>query len=151
MSSVVIFKKNLEKLGKKLMLDFFYTIHDDYLLREFEEIKLKRKFYDENLTKEFLSFCEKREINIESLYFGDKKYKDLVKMKTEDLLENLKTQIKEETLEYEIIFIFFEKMDENLKIDKQIDFELDEDLFCMKKAFIHLYNVFHFDHDYLED
>ena len=151
MSSVVIFKKDLEKLGKKLMLDFFYTIHDDYLLREFEEIKLKRKFYDENLTKEFLSFCKKQEKNIESLYFGNKKYTDLVKMKTEDLLENLKTQIKEETLEYEIIFIFFEKMDKNLKIDKQIDFELDEDLFCMKKAFIHLYNVFHFDHDYLED
>ena len=61
MSSVIIFEKDIEKLGKKLMKEFYYHVHDDYLLKEFDEVKLKRKFYDENLTKEFLSFYENQE------------------------------------------------------------------------------------------
>ena len=58
MSSVIIFEKDLEKLGKKLMKEFYDHVYSDYLLKEFEEVKLKRKYYDENLTKEFLSFYE---------------------------------------------------------------------------------------------
>ena len=141
----------LEKLGKKLMKEFYYHVHDDYLLKEFDEVKLKRKYYDENLTKEFLSFHENQEKNIVSLYFDNKRYKDLVEMKTEDLLKKIETKIKDETLNYEIIFNFLVRMDINLEISKGNDFEIDEDLFCMKKAFIHMYSVYHFDHHYLED
>ena len=151
MSSVIIFEKDIEKLGKKLMKEFYYHVHDDYLLKEFDEVKLKRKFYDENLTKEFLSFYENQEKNIVSLYFDNKRYKDLVEMKTEDLLKKIETKIKDETLNYEIIFNFLDQMDIKLEISKGNDFEIDEDLFCMKKAFIHMYSVYHFDHHYLED
>ena len=141
----------LEKLGKKLMKEFYYHVHDDYLLKEFDEVKLKRKYYDENLTKEFLSFHENQEKNIVSLYFDNKRYKDLVEMKTEDLFKKIETKIKDETLNYEIIFNFLDQMDIKLEISKGNDFEIDEDLFCMKKAFIHMYSVYHFDHHYLED
>ena len=151
MSACIIQKKDLEKLGKKLMKEFYYHVHDDYLLEEFEEVKLKRKYYDENLTKEFLSFYENQEKNIVSLYFDNKRYKDLVEMKTEDLLKKIETKIKDETLNYEIIFNFLDQMDIKLEISKGNDFEIDEDLFCMKKAFIHMYSVYHFDHHYLED
>lgn len=151
MSACIIQKKDLEKLGKKLMKEFYYHVHDDYLLKEFDEVKLKRKYYDENLTKEFLSFHENQEKNIESLYFDNKRYKDLVEMKTEDLLKKIETKIKDETLNYEIIFNFLNQMDIKLEINKGDDFEIDEDLFCMKKAFIHMYSVYHFDHHYLED
>lgn len=151
MSACIIQKKDLEKLGKKLMKEFYYHVHDDYLLKEFDEVKLKRKYYDENLTKEFLSFHENQEKNIVSLYFDNKRYKDLVEMKTEDLLKKIKTKIKDETLNYEIIFNFLDQMDIKLEISKGNDFEIDEDLFCMKKAFIHMYSVYHFDHHYLED
>ena len=151
MSACIIQKKDLEKLGKKLMKEFYYHVHDDYLLKEFDEVKLKRKYYDENLTKEFLSFYKNQEKNIESLYFDNKRYKDLVEMKTEDLLKKIETKIKDETLNYEIIFNFLDRMDIKLEINKGDDFEIDEDLFCMKKAFIHIYEVYHFDHDYLED
>ena len=151
MSACIIQKKDLEKLGKKLMKEFYYHVHDDYLLEEFEEVKLKRKYYDENLTKEFLSFYKNQEKNIESLYFDNKRYKDLVEMKTEDLLKKIETKIKDETLNYEIIFNFLDQMDIKLEISKGNDFEIDEDLFCMKKAFIHMYSVYHFDHHYLED
>ena len=151
MSSVIIFEKDLEKLGKKLMKEFYDHVYSDYLLKEFEEVKLKRKYYDENLTKEFLSFYENQKKNIVSLYFDNKRYKDLVEMKTEDLLKKIETKIKDETLNYEIIFNFLDQMDIKLEISKGNDFEIDEDLFCMKKAFIHMYSVYHFDHHYLED
>ena len=133
------------------MKEFYYHVHDDYLLIEFDEVKLKRKYYDENLTKEFLSFHKNQEKNIVSLYFDNKRYKDLVEMKTEDLLKKIETKIKDETLNYEIIFNFLVRMDIKLEISKGNDFEIDEDLFCMKKAFIHMYLVYHFDHHYLED
>ena len=151
MSSVVIFKNDLDYLGKILMKEFYHQIHEDYFLKEFEEVRLKRKYYDENLTKEFLSFYENQEKNIKSLYFDNKRYKDLVEMKTEDLLKKIETKIKDETLNYEIIFNFLDQMDIKLEISKGNDFEIDEDLFCMKKAFIHMYSVYHFDHHYLED
>ena len=150
MSSVIIFEKDLEKLGKKLMKEFYNHVHEDYLLKEFDEVKLKRKYYDENLTKEFLSFYENQEKNIESLYFDNKRYKDLVEMKTEDLLKKIETKIKDETLNVNIIFEFFERMDKKLEINKDIDFEIDEDLFFMMKKFINIYNVFHYDYKELE-
>ena len=131
MSSVVIFKNDLDYLGKILMKEFYHQIHEDYFLKEFEEVRLKRKYYDENLTKEFLSFHKdkERKENIEFLYFDNKRYKDLVEMKTEDLLKKIETKIKDETLNVNIIFEFFERMDKKLEINKNIDFELDEDLF----------------------
>lgn len=151
MSSVIIFEKDIEKLGKKLMKEFYEHIHEAYFLKEFDEVKLKRKFYDENLTKEFLSFYKNREKNIKKIYFDNKRYEDLVQMETEDLLSKIETKIKDETLDYKIIFNFLHQMDIKLEISKGADFEIDEDLFCMKKAFIHMYSVYHFDHHYLED
>ena len=151
MSACIIQKKDLKKLGKKLMKEFYYHVHNDYLLKKFDEVKLKRKYYDENLTKDFLSFHKNQEKNIVSLYFDNKRYKDLVEMKTEDLLKKIETKIKDETLNYEIIFNFLDQMDIKLEISKDIDHELDEDLFYMKKAFIHMCSVYHFDHHYLED
>ena len=150
MSSVVIFKNDLDYLGKILMKEFYHQIHEDYFLKEFEEVRLKRKYYDENLTKEFLSFYENQEKNIKSLYFDNKRYKDLVEMKTEDLFKKIETKIKDETLNVNIIFEFFERMDKKLEINKDIDFEIDEDLFFMMKKFINIYNVFHYDYKELE-
>ena len=151
MSACIIFKKDLEKLGKKLMKEFYEHVHDEYMLKEFDEVKLKRKYYDENLTKQFLSFYEDEEKKIKNIYFDNKRYKDLVEMKTKDLLKKIEVQIKDETLDYKIIYNFLDQMDRELKIDKNIDFEIDEDLFCMKKAFIKMFEIFHYDNYYLED
>ena len=151
MSSCIIQKKDLENLGKKLMKEFYDHVHSNYLLNEFDEVKLKRKYYDENLTKEFLSFYENQEKNIVSLYFDNKRYKDLVEMKTEDLLSKIETKIQDETLNFKIIYNFLDQMDIKLEISKGIDHEIDEDLFYMKKAFLHMYEVFYYDSKYLED
>ena len=150
MSSVIIFKKDLDNLGRKLMKEFYHHIHDDYFLKEYEEVRLKRKYYDENLTKQFLSFHENEEKNIHKSYFGNKRFKDLLEMKTEDLLKNIETRIRDETLDVEIIFRFLDQMNK-LEINLGDDFEINEDLFCMKKAFINIYNVFHYNYQELED
>ena len=150
MSACIIRKTDLENLGKKLMKEFYECVHNDFLLKESDEVKLKRKYYDENLTKEFLSFHKNEEKKIKCIYFGNKRYKDLVEMKTEDLLKKIEGKIEDETLDYEIIFNFLDQMNIKLEISKDIDFEIDEDLFCMKKAFIHIYKVYHYYHDYLE-
>ena len=149
MAACIIQKKDLERLGKNLMKKFYYYIHDHYFLTEFDEVKLKRKFYDENLTKKFLSFYENKEKNIKILYFDNKRYEDLVKMKTEDLLKKIEGKIKDETLDYKIIYNFLDQMDRELKISKDMDHDIHEDLFYMKKAFIHIFEVFHYDYKYL--
>ena len=149
MAACIIQKKDLENLGKKLMKDFYGHVHSTYFLKEFDEVKLKRKFYDENLTKEFLSFYENKEKKNSILYFNNKRYEDLVKMKTEDLLKKIEGQIKDETLDYKIIFNFLFQMDRELKISKDIEHEINEELFYMKKAFMHMFEVFHYDYDYL--
>ena len=149
MSSCIIQKKDLERLGKNLMKEFYDHIHDDYFLTEFDEVKLKREYYDENLTEKFLSFYENKEKNIKRLYFDNKRYEDLVKMKTEDLLKKIEGKIKDETLDYKIIYNFLDQMDRELKISKDMDHDIYEDLFYMKKAFIHIFEVFHYDYKYL--
>ena len=152
MRACIIPKKNLEKLGKKLMKEFYEHVHDNYLLEEFDEVKLKRKFYDENLTKKFLSFYEDKEKNISLLYFDDnKRYEDLVKMETKDLLSKIETKIFDETLDFKIIYNFLDRMDRKLKINKGYDFEIDEDLLCLKEAFMNMFKVYHYDYIYLED
>ena len=151
MGSCIIQKKDLIKLGKKLMKEFYYHVHEKYFLEEFDEVKLKRKFYDENLTKEFLSFYKNKEKNMRLLYFDNKRYEDLVKMETKDLLSKIETKIFDETLYFKIIYNFLDQMDIKLKINIGDDFEIDEDLFCLKKAFLHMYEVFHYDYKYLED
>ena len=151
MAACIIQKKDLEKLGKKLMKEFYDHIHDNYFLKEFDEVKLKRKYYDENLTKQFLSFYENKEKTFENLYFDNKRYEDLLKMNNKDLLSKIEGKIKDETLHFKIIYNFLCQMDISLKIDKGIDFEISEDLFCMKKAFMHMFEVYHYDYLYLED
>ena len=150
MSACIIQKKDLEKLGKKLMKKIYYHLHDDYFLEKFEEVKLKRKYYDENLTKEFLSFYDNQR-NIGSLYSDNERYRDLIEMKTEDLLKKIETKIKNETLNDEIIYDFLVRMKMKLKINLSNDLKINEDLFYMEKAFFNLFSVYHFDHHYLED
>ena len=149
MSSCIIQKKDLERLGKNLMKKFYDHIHDDYFLTEFNEVKLKREYYNENLTEKFLSFYENKEKNFKRLYFDNKRYEDLVKMKTEDLLKKIEGKIKDETLDYKIIYNFLDQMDIKLKISEGIEHEIYEDLFYMKKAFIHMFEVFHYEYIYL--
>ena len=133
------------------MKEFYDHVHDEYMLKEFDEVKLKRKYYDENLTEEFLSFYKNKEKTLKNLYFGNKRYREIVEMPPEDLLSKIETKIQDETLHFEIIFNFLDQMEYKLQISKGIDHEINEDLLYMKKAFINMFNVYHYDYHYLED
>ena len=146
MRACIILKKDLEKLGKKLMKEFYKHVHDVYLLEEFDEVKLKRKYYDENLTKQFLSFYE----NKENIYFNNTIYKDFVGIENKDLLSKIETEIKDKTLHFKIIYNFLSQMDIKLKLDKDIEHEIDEDLYYMKKAFMNMFEVYHYNYIYLD-
>ena len=163
MSSCVIFKKDLDNLARKLMKEFYTHVHEDYLLNEFEEVRLKRNFYDEHFTKyflidyknkgfakpskDFLSVIKDKELL--SKMEASIKENDLDNMSNEDLLKKIETQIQDETLDVDVIYTFLTQMDKQVKLNKDIDFECDEDLFSMKKAFIQLYEVFNYKHKYL--
>ena len=143
MAACIIFKKDLEQLGKKLMKDFYHHVHDDYFLTTFDEVKLERDYYDKNLVDKFLIFHENKEKKFKNLYFGNKKYEEIVKMPPKDLLKKIEGKILDETLNYKIIFDFLY----GLKLDQ----EINEDLYYMKKAFINMFNVYHYDYIFLED
>ena len=141
MAAVIIQKKDLEELGKKLMLEIYYHVHNEYMLT-YEEVKKEKDYYEKNLVDEFLKFHEQKEKIFKNLYFGNKRYEEIVKMSHKDLLEKIEDEIKNKTLNVEIIY----RVLDDLKLDN----ELNEDLWYMKKAFINLYNVYHYDYYYLE-
>ena len=197
-SSCIIFKKDLEKLGKKLIKEFYEYIHDEELL-SYPEIILFKKYYDSFIIKDYL--LEKLKTLKNPL--EDEFYKNLIsKFKNENLilkdeneyenvtnllsklkvdikdetLENLyskvitvcknktleketfkkffsklEAEIKDETLDLDFIYHCMDHMKDKVEIDEQIEFELNEDFSYMKKAFINLYNVYHYDYTYLED
>ena len=122
------------------MKEFYNHVYDDYLLT-FKEVKLERDYYDKNLVDKFVNFYKHKEENFKNLYFGDKRYEEIVKMSPEDLFKKIEGKILDETLDVEIIFNFLDGL--------KLDVELDEDLWYMKKAFINIFEVYHYDYRYL--
>ena len=53
------------------------------------------------------------------------------------------SKIEDESLDIEIIYKILEKIN--------LEFEIDEDLFVKKKAFIYFYTIFYLYNDYLYD
>lgn len=130
----------LEKKGRELMLDFYNCIHDNYFLTEtkpgseekqFEDFISQRKYWDENAVDYY-----KKEVKV-----------ILVKhsvLKGEELLKYIEDKIKNKTIELEFVFEFLKDMDKKLNLDSDLEFEANEDLFCLKKAFLKAYDLFHY-------
>ena len=76
----------------------------------------------------------------------------LVKKKLlKNFFSQLETEIKNETLDLDFIYHCMSQLKYRVKIDEQIDHEINEDFWYMKKAFLNLYDVYHYDYTYLED
>ena len=224
-SYCIIFKKDLEKLGKKVMKEFYSLVHDKYMLT-FPEIKLKRKYYNTIILKNYLEYSleklekdyilnslkttksESKDETIESKDETIESKDETIESKDETIeskdeiiepenendilnvknllsklnvlelpeeIENLypkvveiyksdtpeqktlkkyitklKVEIEKETLDLDFIEKCIDQIEYRVKVDKQIDMELDEDFWYLKKAFINLYSVFHYDHSYLD-
>ena len=140
MASFIIRKKDLDKIGKKLMKEVYQHVRDDYMLT-FDEVKSERDYFDKNLVSKFLKFHEEKEKKYQDLYFSNKRYGEIVKMSHEELLKKIGDTI--ETIDLEIIY--------NVLKDLKLNPEIEEDLYYSKKAFISIYDVYYFHSSYLED
>lgn len=163
-SSFIIPKSMLEKNGRQLMLEFCDSIYDKECLKEHSEIREQRKYWDENVEREYKRLVLKDKhiykdkdnklitflttslgnifLNPVTLDFKDE-YKDLTKLEGKELVEYIKDKIHNSTIEIEFVFEFLNDMTKKLNLDSGIEFEINEDLLCLKKAFLMAYDLFH--------
>ena len=67
MSSVTIRKSDVERLGKDLIKEVDYFLHDEYIINSFPEMKLDQKKFDDSVNKLKDKF-ESGSLNIEEIY-----------------------------------------------------------------------------------
>lgn len=162
--SFIITESMLKNKGRELMLEFYNSIHDEYFLNSYDMIKSQRKYWDENVVKKYKKVVLKdkhlykdKDDNIVTFYTDElssilfdpvtneikDEYKDYKKIEGEDMLKYIEDEIKDKTIELKFVFNFLKDMDEDLNLDKSLEFEINEDLYCLKKAFLNAYDVFY--------
>ena len=134
MSCVIIFKKDVINFGQNLIKEVYSLLHDDYFLKEFDEVKKLRDYWDKNLVKKFKSFYRKEEKY-------DNNIKKLFIMPEDDLLKKIEDLIKNDKIKVELI--------ENILQGLNLNQEIDEDLYYDKKAFMSFFNVYYYYASYL--
>ena len=138
MAAVIIRKKDVERLGRKLMKEVYEFLHDEYILNNFSEMKLEKQRLEKDLVLfkfESVNYTIVQKENSWSI-----KYEDFDKSKHE---KELKIEIKNESLDIRLVF----KVLNRLKLDN----EIDEDLFHKTQAFLNIFEVFDSNYSYLED
>ena len=136
MSCVIIFKKDIEKLGNKVLKKVYNILYDEDLLNLYEDIKIAKYYWNKNLVKIFKDFHKKDEVHFECLYFKKISYLDLDNLPHDKLLKKIEEQIKNDNIDLEIIFNILNKI--------KIHNEIDEDLVYNLKVFTSLYKVYYF-------
>ena len=67
MAAVIIRKSDVERLGKDLIKEVDYFLHDEYIINSFPEMKLDQKKFDDSVNKLKDKF-ESGSLNIEEIY-----------------------------------------------------------------------------------
>ena len=65
--SFTIRKSDVEKLGKKLLKEVDYFLHNDYIINNFPEMKLDRNIFDKKIN-ELKDKYESESLNIEEIF-----------------------------------------------------------------------------------
>ena len=143
MADLVIRKKDIENFGRKLMKEVYKFLHDDYIL-SFEEMKVEKERLEKNLVKEYLYMYYK----ISMFNFDKDKYDKYTnelndESKYKSSLKKIVSKIEDESLDIKIIYEVLDSLN--------LEFEIDEDLFDKKKAFIYIYSVYYFYDSYLKE
>ena len=140
---IILRKKDIEKYGRKIIKKVYKFLHDNYIL-SFEEMKVEKDKIEKYLVNYYLRMIYKIDVFI----FEKDKYDNYNKeLKDESICKNylkeLVAKIEDESLDIDLIFNVLDKI--------KLDFEIDEDLYCEKKAFIYIYQVFDHYYSYLKD
>ena len=64
MAAVIIRKKDVKRLGKELLKEMYYFLHNEYILTEFEEMKEVQKKFLENLALNHITILNKEELKV---------------------------------------------------------------------------------------
>ena len=140
---IILRKSDIEKYGRKIMKKVYKFLHDDYIL-SFEEMKVEKDKIEKYLVNYYLRMIYKIDVFI----FEKDKYDNYIKeLEDESICKNylkeLVAKIEDESLDIDLIFNVLDKI--------KLDYEIDEDLYCEKKAFIHMYQVIDHYYSYLKD
>ena len=143
MADLVIRKKDIENFGRKIMKEVYKFLNDDYILT-FEEMKVEKN----KLEKYLVNFYLRMIYEIDVFKFEKDKYDNYIKeledeSKYNNYLKELVAKIKDESLDINLIFDVLDRI--------KLDFEIDEDIYDKKKAFIYFYSVYEFYDAYLKE
>ena len=139
MEDIIIRKKDLENFGRKLIKKVYKFLHDEYIL-SFEEMKVEK----DKIEKYLLEFYYKGIPNFFNYLINKKNQKEIEdKIKDKNSLKEIEDKIEDESLDIDLIYEVLNRID--------LEFEIDEDLFCEKKAFIYIYLVLTNYYSYLKD
>ena len=120
---IIIKKSDVENLGRKLMKEVYKFLHDEYILT-FEEMKVEK----DKIEKYLIKFYFKKDKKIIKYFplseFKKDEIKDEIK---EEYLKVVKNKIEDESLDIDLIFKVLDLI--------ELEFEIDEDLYCKKKHF----------------
>ena len=141
MAAVIIRKKDVEQLGKELIKKVFDFLHDEYILKNFIEMKeVKNNFLKDLVYKKFKNYNVTVK-EIENTWGIE--YEDYDENNFEDDLKCVTDKVKNGSLDISIIFQTLNNLD--------LDDEIDGDLYFKTKAFLNLFMVIDYQYSYLED
>ena len=141
MAVVIIRKKDVERLGKELVKEVYEFLHNEYILSNFEEMKEEQKKFLRNLVLNkfrYLNYTTIQRKNSLTI-----KYEEVDESKFDDELKCVKEEIKNGSVNTDVIFQTLNSLN--------LDMEIDEDLYFKTLAFINIFKVFDSDYSYLED
>lgn len=137
MAAVIIYKKDVERLGKKTLKDVYNFLHNSYVVTEFEKMKVEQEKLDHRLLI--------NEVN------KNKKFKNYF-----DLDEVSKKEMEEEIKNITVNNVYNGRVNHiddiyHFLIDIVIEEEVDDDVMFELESFLEIYRVFTYNHSYLED
>ena len=144
MADLVIREKDIVNLGRKTMKEFYEFLNEDYFLTTFEELKVEQKKLKEYLVNLYLRMIYK----VDEIHRDEEKFDKYIKeiedeSKYDKYLKELVDKIEDESLDIKIIYNVLKRV--------KLDFEIHEDLFVKKKAFIYFYSIYYFYDYYLKE
>ena len=144
MADLVIRKKDIENLGRKTMKEVYEFLNDDYILTAFNIMEEEKEKLNNSLFDYFLRMI----YNIDSDDYTEDQYEEYTKNLNSKsnfniIIKKMISKIKDESLDIEIIYNILEEI--------KLEFEIDEDLFVKKKAFIYFYTIYYLYDEYLYD
>ena len=102
MAAVIIKKKDVERLGKEVLKEVYDFLHNDYILTNFEEMKIEQEKFQHNLI--LYDFRSRNFTETQKKNHFTKNYFDLDENKYGEELKNLKDKIENGIFTTDLIY-----------------------------------------------